>query len=435
MIDKIKKLWKSLGPGLITGAADDDPSGVATYAMTGARLGTGAVWMMLYSLPLMITIQEMSARIGLSSSCGLAGNLKRYYPKALLIFLSTLIISANVLNIGANVFGMASALELITPHSSQILSWVIVVFILILIVLLPYKKIVSTFKWLALTLFAYMFASFMIVENWHIILGQLLVPEIHLNKDFFLLLMAVIGTTVAPYMAFWQSSEEAEERKDKLSPSRALVCKFRIFSDKELKRVRLDTRVGMFFSNFIAFFIIALTGSVLYEAGIKDIETVEDIANALKPLAGDYAYYLFAMGIIGAGLLTIPILAGSVGYILSEIFNWSGSLNKPFKKAPEFYMVIIFSALIGLGIPYTGINAVDALFYTAVLNGAIAPLLIMVIIHMANNPAIVGPNINKKSDNIWGYIAFLVMTGLTLVVLTTQIPVDKAVGLISSFVF
>ena len=329
MRNQFKKFWKSLGPGLITGASDDDPSGIITYSAAGARLGFSAIWTMLYILPLMTVIQEMSARIGISSSCGLTGNIKKYYSKTLLIFISTLIIVSNTFNIGADVYGMASAVEILTPHSTMLLSWLIVVFIVLLIIILPYKKIVMVFKWLALSLFAYVVAGLMVIDNWPLLLKQLIIPSLPFNKEGILIIVAIFGTTISPYIAFWQASEEAEEKKiKKNSDGRNLVCEYRIVTKNELRRTMNDTKIGMFFSNFIGFFVIALTASVLFGAGISNMETVKDAADALRPLAGDYAYLLFALGIISAGLLAIPILAGSSAYVLSEIFDWKGGLNK-----------------------------------------------------------------------------------------------------------
>ncbi len=420
---------------MITGAADDDPSGVVTYAIAGARLGTSAVWMMLYLLPFMSAIQEMCVRIGVSSSCGIAGNLKRYYPKALLVFLSILIIFANTFNIGADIYGMASALQLIVPGPTVLLSWLIIAVILVLVVILPYRKIVSIFKWLAFSLFAYMVAAILVVPGWYSIILSLLIPKIIFTKDFLLLFVAIVGTTISPYLALWQTSEEAEEEQDKtINKSKNLVCKFRIFNKNDLRRAIIDTRAGMFFSNFIAFFIISLTGTLLFNAGIRNIETVKDVADALRPLAGHYSYYLFAIGIISAGLLTIPILAGSTAYVLSEIFGWSGSLDKPFSKAREFYLALVLSAVIGMAIPYMHISAVQALFFTSVINGIVAPFLIALIIHMANNPAIVGPNVNKRSANILGYATFLLIASIDIAaIFTTTIP-QQAGALISNFI-
>ena len=417
MPSKLKKLWKSLGPGLITGASDDDPSGIVTYAAAGARLGLSAIWTMLYTLPLMITIQEMSARIGISSSCGLTGNIKRYYSKTLLFFISTLIIVSNTFNIGADVYGMASAVELLTPQSTTLLSWLIVLLILVLIIVLPYRKIVMIFKWLAISLFAYVIAGLMVVDNWPSILKQLLIPTLPFNKEGLLMIVAIFGTTISPYLAFWQASEEAEEKKiQNNTDGKPLICEYRIVTRNELRRTVSDTRIGMFFSNFIGFFIIALTASVLFSAGIHNIETVKDAAEALRPLAGDYAYILFTLGIISAGLLAIPILAGSSAYVMSEIFGWSSGLDRPFSKAKEFYVIIIISTVVGMAIPYFGISAVKALIWTSIIHGIVAPFLIATLLHMANNPAIVGPNVNKKTSNFIGYLTLVIMS-LAIIVL------------------
>lgn len=423
MPSKIKKFWKSLGPGLITGASDDDPSGIVTYSAAGARLGFSAIWTMLYTLPLMIVIQEMSARIGISSSCGLTGNIKRYYSKTLLFFISTLIIVSNTFNIGADVYGMASAVELLTPRSTTLLSWLIVVLILVLIVILPYRKIVMIFKWLAISLFAYVLAGLMVVNNWPLILKQLLVPALPFSKEGILMIVAIFGTTISPYLAFWQASEEAEERKiQNHTDGRPLVCEYRIVTRHELRRTISDTRIGMFFSNFIGFFIIALTASVLFNAGIHNIDTIKDAAEALRPLAGDYAYLLFTLGVISAGLLAIPILAGSSAYVMSEIFGWSSGLDRPFSKAKGFYLVIVLSTVLGMFIPYFGISAVKALIWTSIIHGIVAPFLIATLLHMANNPAIVGPNVNKKSSNVIGYLTLIVMSLAIIVLFIAHTP-------------
>jgi NRAMP (natural resistance-associated macrophage protein)-like metal ion transporter len=431
MPSKLKKIWKSLGPGLITGASDDDPSGIITYSTAGARLGLAAIWTMLYTLPLMIVIQEMSARIGISSSCGLTGNIKKYYSRTLLFFISSLIIISNTFNIGADVYGMASAVELLTPQSApRLLSWLIVVLILLLIIILPYRKIVILFKWLAISLFAYVIAGLAVIEDWPLILKQLLIPTLPFSKEGILIIVAIFGTTISPYLAFWQASEEAEEKKisAKGGPAsgwqdgRPLICKYRIVTGKELRRTVSDTRAGMFFSNFISFFIIALTASVLFNAGIHNVETIKDAAEALRPLAGDYAYFLFTLGIISAGILAIPILAGSSAYVMSEIFGWSSGLDRPFSKAKEFYAVIIISTVLGMFIPYFGISAVKALIWTAIIHGIVAPFLIATLLHMANNPAIVGPNVNKKSTNFVGYLTLVIMSLAVIVLFVANTP-------------
>ncbi len=435
MPNKLKKLWKSLGPGLITGAADDDPSGIVTYSVAGSRLGPNAVWTMLYILPLMIAVQRMSAKIGISSACGLTGNIKRYYPRSLLVFISSLIILSNTFNIGADVFGMATAIELFTPNSTVLLSWTIVGLMLVLIVFLPYRKIVSIFKWLAFSLFAYVIAGFFVINNWPELMYDLVVPSISFDKQSLMVLVAIFGTTISPYMAFWQASEEAEEKKlETKGLNKKMVCEYKIVTKNELKRISEDTTIGMFFSNFIGFFIIALTGSILFNAGIKDVETIKQAAEALRPLAGDYAYVLFSLGVISAGILAIPILAGSSAYVLSEIFNWKGSLDKPFSKAKEFYLVIIFSALIGLTIPYLGISPVKALFWTSIIHGIVAPFLIATLIHMANNPSIVGPNINSRKQNAVAFLTLFIMSMAVLVFLFIETPVQETKTLIFNLI-
>ena len=423
MPSKLKKLWKSLGPGLITGASDDDPSGIITYAAAGARLGFTAVWTMLYTLPLMIVIQEMSARIGISSSCGLTGNIKKYYSKTLLFFISTLIVISNTFNIGADVYGMASAIELLTPRSIPFLPWIVVILILLLIIILPYRKIVMIFKWLAMSLFAYVIAGLMLIDNWQSALKHLFVPTLPFSKEGILMIVAIFGTTISPYLAFWQASEEAEEKKiQNNTDGKPLICEYRIVTKNELRRTVSDTRIGMFFSNFIGFFIIALTASSLFSGGIFNTENVKDIAEALRPLAGDYAYLLFTIGIISAGLLAIPILAGSSAYVMSEIFGWSSGLDRPFSKAKEFYAVIIISTAVGMVIPYFGISAVKALIWTSIIHGIVAPFLIATLLHMANNPAIVGPNVNKRSTNFIGYLTLVIMSLAVIILFITHTP-------------
>ncbi len=374
------------------------------------------MWTMLYSLPLMVVVQEMSARIGISSSCGLTGNIKKYYSKKLLFFISSLIIISNVFNIGADVYGMAAAIELITPGSTLYWSFLIVVFILLVTIILPYKKIIWVFKILALSLFAYVIAGLMTIDHWPSLLANLFIPQIHMNREGLLIIVAIFGTSLAPYMAFWQANEEAEEIKMRNKRNeKILVCKFRMISQKDINRTVRDTRIGMFLSNFIGFFVMALTTSLLFNAGTTNVETVREIAEALRPIAGEYAYLLFALGIIGSGLLAIPILAGSSAYVLSEIFNWNASLDKPFGKAKQFYIVMIISTVLGLLIPYFGISPVKALIWTSIIHGIIMPFLIAVLLHMANNPAIVGPNINNTRTN---YIAYITLIVATLVLIT-----------------
>lgn len=423
MPNRLKKFWKSLGPGLITGASDDDPSGIVSYSIAGAKYGYSTLWTMIFILPLMVVIQEMCARIGLSSSCGLAGNIKRHYSKLLLVFISTLIIVSNIFNIGADVYGMAAGIELLLPGSTKIWSFLIVFFMIGLIIKLPYRRIVGIFKWLAISLLAYVLAGVMFITDWPSVLAGTLIPSFDGRYEYLLVIMAIFGTTISPYLAFWQASEEAEEERIKRDNTDGrFVCEFKTVTKNELRRAMEDTKYGMVFSNLVGFFIIALTGSVLFSAGINNIETVKDAAEALRPLAGEYAYLLFTLGLISSGLLAIPILAGSSAYVLAEIFNWEASLDRPFSKAKEFYIVIVIATAFGLIMPYLGIGPIKALFWTAIIHAIVAPFLIITLIHMANNPAIVGPNVSKKSSNYVAYATFIIMLLIAIAFIIAEMP-------------
>ncbi len=418
MPEKLKKFWRSLGPGLITGVSDDDPSGVAAYSIAGARTGYGMLWTLVFILPFMIALQEMSARIGALSGCGLAGNIKKHYPKLVLGIAAVGIIIANIFNIGADVAGMASAAGMLLPGVPEfVIAVTMSALILLAMVFLRYRQIVMVMKWLAFLMFSYVIAFFFVHVDVKSLLLNTLIPRLSFDRDTLLVFFAILGTTISPYLYFWQASEEAEELRDR-NP-RLRVCKFRAISPNRLRNIERDTWTGMIFSNFIAFFIIALTGATLYRAGVTDIETLLDAAEALRPLAGSYAYILFAVGIIGSGLLAIPVLAGSAAYVLAELFGWGGSLDKPFSKARQFYIVLTLSMLLGMLIPAFGISPVTALFWTALLHAVIAPPLILLVIHMANNPAIVGEHRSHPVFRALGYAAFglLILAGAPLIFL------------------
>jgi len=412
IIEKIKKFWKSLGPGLITGASDDEPSAIATYSIAGAKFGYSMLWASIFTLPFMIVMQEMSGRIGRISNMGLAGNMKRHYPKALMFFIAFLIVGANTINIGADMSAMAQATAMITDFdgvlSFRVTSIIFTIIILLITIFLPYKKIFSIFKWTSLTLFAYVFATFTIHQNWFDILRHSIVPNFIYSREFFITLIAFFGTTISPYLFFWQASQEIEEKYiEQCKPGR--ICRLRPATDDELRILKRDTRTGMIFSNLITFFIVALTASTLFRAGLNNIDTLKDAAQALRPLAGEYSYLLFTLGIISSGFLGIPVLAGSAAYVLSEVFGWSEGLNKTFNKAREFYGIVIASTIVGLLIPLLGFHPVKALFYTALLYGIIAPVLIFMVIHMANNRNIMGEYVNKWWTNALGYVIFVIM--------------------------
>lgn len=412
-MDRLRKFWKKLGPGLITGVSDDEPSAIATYGIAGSKFGLTTLWMALFSLPFMIAIQEMSARIGRVSGHGLAGNMKRFYPKPLVFLIATLVVVVNTINIGADMSAMAQSLTIIFPFPEKISAIVMTLVILALVTLLSYQKIFTIFKWTALSLFAYVFATFTIHQDWLNILYHLLVPQIILSKEFFFIFIAFFGTTISPYLFFWQANQEVEERIiEQCKPG--TICRLKPINEKELRALQLDTQVGMSFSNFITFFIIILTYSTLFKAGLHNIETLHDMAEALRPFAGGYAQILFTLGIVSSGFLAIPVLAGSAAYVVAEVFGWSEGLNKTFTKAKEFYGIIIASTLVGLLIPLFGFHPVKALLYTSILYGLISPIIIFMIIHMANNKRIMGEHINGRELNWMGHLTFGIMLFLAL---------------------
>jgi Mn2+/Fe2+ NRAMP family transporter len=341
--------------------------------------------------------------------------MKRYYPLWLLIPAASSIVIANTLNIGANIYGMAGTLNLLLPIPVAALSVLISAVILVMVIKLRYRQIERVFKWSALALFAYIIASLLARPDWLLLLKSAVIPVLHWNREFLLIIFAVLGTTISPYLFFWQASEEAEEVKQ--DHPRFRVCKFRPVGKGTLGAIEWDTRIGMIFSNLISFFIIALAGTAIYHAGARDIGTLREAAEMLKPLAGEYAYILFAVGLVGAGLLGIPVLAGSAAYTMAELFGWKGSLDAPFSRARAFYIVLTAAILLGLFIPFVGITPVQALFWTANLNGAVAPLLIALIVHMAQNPNIVGPHRSTTPVHYLGVVGlFLMLTsGLYLV--------------------
>ena len=416
MPTKLKKFWKSLGPGFITGASDNEPSAIATYSIAGAKFGLGMLWASLFSLPLMIAVQEMSARIGRVSNLGLAGNMKKHYPKWVMVFISSLIVGINTINIGADMAGMAQAMTLIAPFPEKLTAVIMTFIILLVVVVLPYKKIFTIFKWLSIALATYILTVFTVHQNWLEILYHAVVPNLQFNKEFFVVLVAFFGTTLSPYLYFWQASQEVEEKTlEQCKPGR--TCRLQPATKQELEDLKIDTRVGMSFSNIITFFIVILTASTLFRAGFNDIETLRDAALALKPLAGEYAYLLFTVGIIGAGFLAIPVLAGSAAYVVAEVFGWSEGLNKSFAKAKGFYGIVIASTAIGLLIPLFGFHPIKALFYTSLLYGIISPFLILMVLHMANNKKIMGEYTNGPWLNFFGHIAFWLMTACAILIL------------------
>jgi len=406
----LKQLFNSLGPGLITGASDDDPSGIATYSQAGAQFGLSTLWTALFTFPLMSAIQEMCARIGIVTQHGLTGVLKEHYPRWLLYFVVVLSCPAIVLNIGADIAGMGAVFNLMFPAiRASMFSMVSMGVLIIVMIKLPYFKIAAILKWLCAVLLVYLIVPFLVEQKWEPILNNTFVPKIHLNKEYLLILVAILGTTISPYLFFWQTSMEVESMRSR--KKNIVVDKFLL---PEMKR---DVRYGMFFSALVMYFIILTAGSVLFPAGLHTIDTVEDAAKALQPLAGNLSYALFAIGVIGTGFLAIPVLAGSMSYIISNIFNWQEGLDKKFFEARGFYIVLIISVLVGMLINLTNISPVKALLYTAILYGVTAPVLIGVILHISNNRKVMGEYVNNTSTNIVGFITLALMSVAAILLL------------------
>ena len=399
---KLTKFWKSLGPGLVTGASDDDPSGIATYSQAGAAYGLSTLWTALITFPLMAAIQEMCGRIGLVTAQGLTGTLKTHYSKPVLYLMVLFSFPAIVMNIGADIAGMGAVGNLLFPKIHAIFfSIAFTIILLVLIILLPYQKIAAVLKYLCIVLLVYLVVPFLYQQNWLAILKGTFIPHITFDKNFISILVAILGTTISPYLFFWQATMEVEERK---------LRKKIVLNKKVMADMKADVDFGMFFSNLVMFFIILTTGTVLFNAGIHHIDTVEQAAQALRPLAGESAYLLFAVGVIGTGLLAIPVLSGSLSYIISETFGWTQGFDKKFFEAKAFYIVIAISLLLGLAMNAIGISPVKALIYSAILYGLTAPVLIAVILHIANNKKVMGKFVNGKLSNILGITTLLLMT-------------------------
>jgi NRAMP (natural resistance-associated macrophage protein)-like metal ion transporter len=411
---KLARFWKILGPGLVTGASDDDPSGIATYSQAGAAYALTTLWTALITFPLMASIQEMCARIGLVTSQGLAGTLKTNYSKPVLYLMLLFSFPAIVMNIGADIAGMGAVGNLLFPSiKATYFSIGFTITLLSLIIYLPYQKIASVLKYLCLVLLVYLIVPFLYKQDWVKVLKATFIPTIRFDKDFISILVAILGTTISPYLFFWQATMEVEDKK---KMKKDLVVNKRIINE-----MRKDVDFGMLFSNLVMFFIILTTGSVLFNGGIHQIDTVEQAAQALKPLAGNAAYLLFAVGVIGTGLLAIPVLSGSLSYIVTESFGWKEGLDKKFPKAKAFYLIIAISLILGLSLNYIGVSPIKALIYSAILYGLTAPVLIVLILHISNNKKIMGKNTNGIISNILGFAALGLMTIAGVILIYMQL--------------
>ncbi len=401
--------WKTLGPGLTTGAADDDPSGIATYSQMGASRGFGMLWLAPFTLPLMGAVQEMCARIGLATGVGLAANIKRRYAKKTLVFCTLLLLFANVFNIGADLGAMAEGTRLVFPGMPFALLVIgFAVLSLCLQVFVSYKVYSKYLKYLTLVLFAYIAAALSVNMNWGEVIRNTVLPSISFSKDEILLFCAALGTTISPYLFFWQTSQEVEEQI--LHGAHSEADRRAATTPADIRRMRIDVWSGMFISNVVMFFIIAACAATLYANGITNIETAADAATALRPFAGDFAYALFAFGIVGTGLIAIPVLAGSASYAMSEAFGWKSGLYYKLRQATAFYGVIILALVLGIVLNFVGLDPIRALIYSAILNGLIAPVIIFLIVRLSASGEVMGTYKNSNLSNVFGWLAFAIMT-------------------------
>jgi len=400
-------LVAKLGPGLITGAADDDPSGIAAYAQGGAQFGYSLLWTLFLTYPLMVGIQIISARIGRVSGLGLAGNIRRHYPAWMLYGLVSLLVVANTINIGADLRAMADATALIVGGSRHFYMVAFGLFCVLLQVFFSYARYVRVLKWLTLSLFAYVGVVFAIELPWLDVVKGAFIPSLRMSAGYMTAVVAILGTTISPYLFFWQASQECEElrtvKADKPlhdHPEQAA---------RQLARIRIDTYIGMGFSNLIAFFIMLTAAATLHAHGVTDIESSAQAAEALRPVAGDFAFLLFSMGIVGTGLLAVPVLAGSAAFAVAETFRWRQGLNLTPLRGVRFYGVIAVATLLGVGLGFTRLDPIKALFYAAVVNGVISVPIMAVMMRMASNPDIMGKFVVKRRLRILGWAATGVM--------------------------
>jgi NRAMP (natural resistance-associated macrophage protein)-like metal ion transporter len=426
-LQSFKSFLKSLGPGLITGTSDDDPAGIGTFSQAGAKFGFGLLWTVLFTYPLMLVIQEISARVGLLKGNGLAAIIEKKYSKRKVVLpLVSLLLIANTINIGADISIMADSAKIILPFlSSSTYSIIFAFFIIIAILLIPYKKYVKILKYLTLSLFAYIATAIIVGGNWYQILIATLIPHIEFSTDFATILVAIFGTTISPYLFFWQASAEAEEEISQNKIKDIGKGKQPSVSNNEIKSMRKDVTIGLGFAQFITWTIVITSAGSLHAHGVTDIQSAGQAAKALEPIvtafpnAGEISKIIFALGIIGTGLLSIPVLASSAAYALSDTFGWKQGLSKKFGQAKAFYFVIAICGIIGLSIPLLGINPIKALIYTSVINGVVSVPIIFVIMKIANDKKILQKRTNGPILNIVGWLTFCTMAVLTIIMFMT----------------
>lgn len=402
----LRRFFANLGPGLITGAADDDPSGISTYSVAGASFGFSQLWTVIFSFPLMTAVQLMCARLGLVTGLGLAGVIRRRYSRWVLWGACALLVVANTFNIGADLGGMAEATEMMTGVRASLWLPLFAVLIVALLIWSSYRHIARVFKWLTLVLFSYVAAAFLAHPRWSEVLRATFIPRIQWNAQYLATFLAIMGTTISPYLFFWQAAQEVEEERDM---GRRTVHARRGATDDELQAARTDVLTGMAFAGVVMYFIILTTGATLYVSGHHDIETARQAAEALRPLAGDAAYLLFTVGLIGTGMLGVPVLAGSAAYAIAEANHWRGSLNDRPRVAAKFYAVLAAAVLVGLSLNFFKFNAVRMLFWSAVLNGCLAPPLIALVVLLTGDHRVMGECTSSTLLKLLGWAAVIIM--------------------------
>jgi NRAMP (natural resistance-associated macrophage protein)-like metal ion transporter len=413
----VRHFFADLGPGLITGAADDDPSGISTYSVTGASFGYAPLWTALFSFPLMAAVQMMCARLGMVTGRGLASNLRRNYPRGIVWSACALLVIANVVNIGADLGGMAEATGMVTGVSQFVWTPIYAALIVSLLFWTSYSVIAKVFKWLTLILFAYLIAAFLAHPDWRSVLRSTFIPHIEWSSNYLAAFVGILGTTISPYLFFWQASQEVEEER---KIGRRTVSQRKGATAEELRKSRTDVLTGMFFSNLVMYFIILTTAATLHAHGKTTIDTAQQAAEALKPLAGRGAYILFTLGLIGTGMLGVPVLAGAAAYAVAEARVWRGTLEDKPRLAKKFYAMVGVSMLLGLSLNYAGVHAVRMLFLAAVLNGVLAPPLIVLVVLLTSSKKVMRDRVNSPALKWLGWATAIIMAAAAVAMFVTM---------------
>ncbi|HTP30883.1 MAG TPA: Nramp family divalent metal transporter [Candidatus Acidoferrales bacterium] len=409
-LGRLDLFFQSLGPGLITGCADDDPSGVSTYSIAGAAFGYATLWTALISFPLMAGVQMMCGRLGMVTGRGLAAVIRLHYPRWVLWGACLLLVIANVINIAADLGGMGESAAMVTGVSAKVWTVFFTALIVSFLFWSSYRRIARVFKWITLVLLAYVATAFFAHVDWHAALAATFMPRISWSRDFLSVLVGILGTTISPYLFFWQAAQEVEEERAK---DRSLARRKRP-TRTGLRKARIDILTGMFASNFVMYFIIVTTAATLHAHGAAHIESARQAAEALRPLAGKAAYWLFTLGLVGTGMLGVPVLAGSSAYAVAEASAWRGSLEKKPRAARQFYSILALAMVGGLTIDFLGLDAVRMMFWSAVVNGALAPPLILLVVLLTSDKRVMGERTNSPLLRVLGWSTFVVMTAATI---------------------